>query len=66
MANRKSMFCQLIKAIQEKGFDFEIPTPSRRMQEIGIKQNWTLCNKEHELFGVVKIITNKKMEEIKL
>ncbi|MDR0472320.1 MAG: hypothetical protein LBH43_01420 [Treponema sp.] len=62
IAKQKGMFCQLIKAIQEKGFDFEIPTPSRRMQEIGKKQNWTFCEKEDELFGVVEILTNRKKE----
>ena len=60
MAKQKGMFCQLIKSILEHGFDFEIPIPSRRMREIGEKQNWILCQKPDEVFGMIDILTNKK------
>ena len=45
ISKRKGMFCQLIKNILEKGFDFEIPTPSYRMCEIGLKQKWNFYEK---------------------
>ena len=60
MAKQKGAFCQLIKTILRYGFDFEIPTPSNRMREIGRKQKWNLCEKEDEMFGVIEILTNKK------
>jgi len=44
------------------GFDFEIPSPSGRMREIGKKQNWNLYEKESEEFGVIEFLTNKNME----
>jgi len=60
IANRKGAFCQLMKTITEKGFDFEIPTPSNRMREIGKKQGWNYCQKFSEDFGeYVEILTNK-------
>jgi len=60
-AKQKGAFCQLMKVIQEKGFDFEIPTPSPRMREIGKKQNWNFCQKISEDFGeVINVLTNKK------
>jgi hypothetical protein len=60
IANKKGMFCQLINTILQNGFDFEIPTPSERMCEIGKKQKWNFCEKEDELFGRIDIITNKE------
>ena len=63
MAKKRGNFCQLIKAIQEKGFDFEIPTPCARMKEIGQKQNWNFCQKTDEVFGMIDILTNKKSAE---
>jgi len=63
MAKQKGMFCQLVKSIQKHGFDFEIPTPSARMKEIGKKQNWIFCRRKDEVFGMIDIITNKKGAE---
>ena len=60
---RKGEFRRLIERILELGFDFEIPTPSARMYEIGKKQGWIFCEKEDELFGVVKIITNREVKD---
>ena len=60
MAKQKGFFRRLIEAILQKGFDFEIPTPSNRMREIGEKLRWNLCQKPDEVFGVVEILTNKK------
>jgi len=62
MARQKGMFCQLVKSIQEHGFDFEIPTPCARMKEIGRKQNWNFCRKADEVFGMVDILTNKEKQ----
>jgi hypothetical protein len=59
VASKKGAFCQLMKAIAEQGFDFEIPTPSPRMLEIGKKQGWNFCQRDGEE-GVVDILTNKK------
>jgi hypothetical protein len=62
MAKQKGMFRQLINAILEKGFDFEIPTPSGRMREIADKQRWRFCQRFNEEFGEeVEIITNKSI-----
>jgi hypothetical protein len=62
MAKQKGMFRQLINAILENGFDFEIPTPSRRMCEIAKKQGWRFCQRYSEEFGEeVEIITNKSI-----
>jgi hypothetical protein len=59
-AKQKGMFRQLINAILENGFDFEIPAPSPRMREIGIKQGWHLYHEYSEDFGEeIEIITNK-------
>jgi len=60
IAKQKGMFCRLIKSILEHGFDFEIPTPSNRMCEIGVKQGWNFCTKEDEMFSEVEFLTNKK------
>jgi len=62
IANQKGVFCQLMKTIQEKGFDFEIPTPSRRMRQIGEKQGWRLCERDSD-FGTVEVLTNKGVEK---
>jgi len=62
IANRKGVFCQLMKTIQEKGFDFEIPTPSGRMRQIGEKQGWRLCERDSD-FGIVEVLTNKGVEK---
>jgi len=59
IAKQKGMFRRLIEAILQSGFDFEIPTPSGRMREIGEKQKWSLCEKPDEMFGVVEVLTNK-------
>lgn len=61
IAKEKGMFRQLIKAIQENGFDFEIPTPSNRMREIGIKQKWNFGYALDKEFGEIEIITNKQV-----
>ena len=45
IAKQKGMFRQLMSVILQNGFDFEIPTPSGRMQEIGKKQGWHLYQK---------------------
>ena len=63
IARKKGMFCQLMKTIQENGFDFEIPTPSNRMREIGIKQKWNFGYVIYDEVGAVEIITNKELEE---
>jgi hypothetical protein len=60
MARQKGAFCQLIKNIAAQGFYFEIPTPSRRMREIGKKQGWHYCQREHEELGLIDILTNRK------
>jgi len=57
ISKQKGMFCQLIKTIQELGFDFEIPTPSQRMFEIGIKQKWNFYRKCE-----IEILTNKAIK----
>ena len=59
MAKTKGAFCQLIKNIIAEGFYFEIPTPSSRMREIGEKQSWHYCQREHEELGPIDILTNK-------
>jgi len=59
MAKTKSAFCQLIKNITAEGFYFEIPTPSNRMKEIGEKQGWHYCQREHEELGLINFLTNK-------
>jgi hypothetical protein len=59
VARQKGAFCQLIKNIAAQGFYFEIPTPSRRMREIGKKQGWHYCQREHEEFGPIDILTNR-------
>ena len=61
IAKKKGEFCKLIKRIRELGFDFEIPTPSNRMIEIGIKQKWNFCQRDSEQFGAVDILTNKRV-----
>jgi len=62
MSKQKGAFCQLIKTIRDKGFDFEIPTPSKRMREIGKKQGWNFYQRPSE-FGEVDILTNKNSED---
>jgi len=60
----KGAFCQLIKTIQDKGFDFEIPTPSNRIREIAKKQGWNFERKLWEDVGEeVEIITNRGKEK---
>jgi hypothetical protein len=59
MAKVKGAFSQLIKNITAEGFYFEIPTPSKRMREIGEKQGWNHCQREHEELGPIDILTNK-------
>ena len=60
IAKQKGMFRRLIEAILQRGFDFEIPTPSNRMREIGVKQKWNLCQKPDEMFGEIEFLTNKE------
>jgi hypothetical protein len=45
-SKQKGAFRELIESIRREGFDFEIPTPSRRMIEIGKKQNWNFYYKK--------------------
>jgi hypothetical protein len=59
MARQKGAFRQLIENITAQGFYFEIPTPSGRMREIGRKQGWRYCQREHEELGPIDILTNK-------
>ena len=59
MAKQKGAFSQLLKNITAMGFYFEIPTPSNRMREIGEKQGWNYCQREHEELGPIEILTNK-------
>ena len=59
MARQKGAFRELIKNITAQGFYFEIPTPSGRMREIGKKQGWNYCQREHEELGAIDILTNK-------
>ena len=59
MAKQKGAFSQLIKNIAANGFYFEIPTPSSRMREIGEKQGWNYCQREHGELGPIEILTNK-------
>jgi hypothetical protein len=59
VSRAKGEFRKLIDRILELGFDFEIPTPSARMAEIGRKQGWNFRGKYDELFGVIDIISNK-------
>jgi hypothetical protein len=62
-AKQKGMFCQLINSIVENGFDFEIPTPSSRMREIGKKQGWHSYQKYSDEFCAdVDILTNRAVE----
>ena len=61
IAKQKGMFRQLIEAILERGFGFEIPTPSNRMREIGDKQGWSLYHKPDEVFGMVEVLTSKEV-----
>jgi len=58
IAKQKGMFCQLMQNIYQQGFDFEIPTPSQRMIDIGIKQKWKFCNN-----GEIEFLTNKTLGE---
>ncbi|MCL2834922.1 MAG: hypothetical protein FWD78_17260 [Treponema sp.] len=61
VSTKKGEFRKLITRILELGFDFEIPTPSPRMAEIGRKQGWHICEKYFEDFGEIgQIITNKE------
>ena len=60
-AKKKGAFRQLIGNILQSGFDFEIPTPSKRMREIGTKQGWNICLVDAE-FGPVVILTNRKAD----
>ena len=66
MAKQKGAFSQLIKNITAAGFYFEIPTPSDRMREIGDKQGWNYCQREHEEkeLGPIEILTNKPSSRI--
>ena len=59
IAKQKGAFSRLMKNITAKGFYFEIPTPSNRMREIGDKQGWNYCKREHEELGAIEILTNK-------
>ena len=59
IAKQKGMFCQLIKSILQHGFDFQIPTPSNRMCEIGEKQNWHLDYKNVD-GDLYEFLTNKE------
>jgi len=61
VSKHRGEFRRLINRILELGFDFEIPTPSARMCEIGRKQGWTFCEKDDEQFGGIDIITNKRL-----
>lgn len=36
----KGSFKAMMKTIEKNKFNFRIPTPSNRMQEIGVKQGW--------------------------
>jgi hypothetical protein len=58
MSKQKGAFCRLIKNITAQGLHFEIPTPSVRMREIGKKQGWHYCQREHEKLGPIEILTN--------
>jgi hypothetical protein len=57
-AKRKGAFRGLIETILANGYDFEIPTPSKRMRQIGARQKWIYCQKDSE-FGPVEILTNR-------
>jgi hypothetical protein len=59
IAKQKGAFYRLIKAITEKGFYFEIPTPSARICEIGEKQGWNWFQREDEELGLIDILTNR-------
>ena len=63
MSKKKGEFCKLIKRIMDMGFDFEIPTPSARMRQIGEKQGWHFCEIKSELFGMIDILTNKALKK---
>ena len=61
VAKKKGEFRKLITRILELGFDFEIPTPSARMIEIGKKQGWYFYEKFSDDFGEdIVIMTNKE------
>ena len=47
--------------ITAAGYDFEIPTPSKRMLEIGEKQGWHFYDKPCDIFGAVEILSNRQM-----
>jgi len=56
ISKQKGEFCKLIQTIRKLGYDFEIPTPSRRMIEIGIKQKWKLYKNSG-----IEYLTNRKL-----
>ena len=58
ISKKKGEFCKLMKRISELGFDFQIPTPSARMRQIGIQQGWFFYEIESEQFGGIDILTN--------
>ncbi|MCL2210803.1 MAG: hypothetical protein FWB95_02655 [Treponema sp.] len=58
ISNKKGEFCKLMQRIQECGFDFQIPTPSARMKQIGEKQGWHFYQIESKEFGGIDVLTN--------
>ena len=57
-SKQKGAFRELIEKILQNGFDFEIPTPNRRMREIGAKQGWLNCLMDFGEFDFVEVLTN--------
>ena len=58
ISKKKGAFCKLMNNITELDFDFQIPTPSARMKEIGEKQGWYFYQIDSEQFGGIDILTN--------
>ena len=61
-SKRKGAFRTLMETIVQNGYDFEIPTPLKRMREIGRKQGWRYGNRyDEEVDEEYMFLTNKEM-----
>jgi len=53
ISKRKGAFRDLMQKVEESGYTFQIPTPSDRMLEIGMKQGWRFTAIRDRKFGMV-------------